>query len=138
VRVCALDGPALVREVGELSGGRLADCVIEAVGSQQALDRAGELTRVRGRLVIAGYHQDGPRLVNLQLWNWRGLDVVNAHERDRALYVEGMRQALSLAANGTIPLDQLITHTLPLEELDRAFQLMAGRPSGFLKSVVVC
>ena len=138
VRVCALDGPALVREVGALTGGGLADCVIEAVGSQQALDVAGELARVRGRIVIAGYHQDGPRQVNLQLWNWRGLDVINAHERDRAVYVEGMRQALRLAADGTIPLDQLITHALPLEELDQAFRLMTSRPSGFLKAVVVC
>lgn len=32
------------------------DCVIEAVGTQQALDVAAELVRVRGRLVIAGYH----------------------------------------------------------------------------------
>ena len=38
-----------------------------------------ELTRVRGRLVVAGYHQDGPRQVDMQLWNWRGLDVINAH-----------------------------------------------------------
>jgi threonine dehydrogenase-like Zn-dependent dehydrogenase len=53
-----------------------------APGLQWPLDLAGEMTAERGRLVIAGYHQDGMRQVNLQLWNWRGIDVINAHERD--------------------------------------------------------
>ena len=70
--------------VKELTGGAFCERVIEAVGKQWPLDLAAELTAERGRLVIAGYHQDGPRQVNMQLWNWRGLDVINAHERDPA------------------------------------------------------
>ena len=54
---------------------------------------AGDVTGVRGRLVIAGFHQDGPRTVDLQLWNWRGIDVVNAHERAPAVALDGIRQA---------------------------------------------
>ena len=30
----------------------------------------------------------------MQLWNWRGLDVINAHERDPKVYVQGMREAV--------------------------------------------
>jgi hypothetical protein len=26
-------------------------------------------------------------------WNWRGIDVINAHERDEAVYVEGIKAA---------------------------------------------
>ena len=63
--------------------------MIEAVGKQWPLDLAAELTREGGRLVIAGYHQDGPRQVNMQLWNWRGFDVANAHERDPQVAVRG-------------------------------------------------
>ncbi len=64
------------------------DCVIEAVGAQETLDLAAQLTRERGRLVIAGYHQDGPRQVDMQMWNWRGFDVINAHERNPETYVQ--------------------------------------------------
>jgi predicted dehydrogenase len=85
------DHRGVIERVKALTGGELCDRVVEAVGKQWPLDLAGELTRERGRLVIAGYHQDGPRQVNMQLWNWRGLDVVNAHERDPAVYVRGMR-----------------------------------------------
>ncbi len=124
--------------VSDATGGALADCVMEAVGAQHTLDLAATLTRVRGRLVIAGYHQDGLRQINMQLWNWRGLDVINAHERDHAVYVAGMREALSLAHTGVLPLDRLITHAMPLHDLGRAFALMSERPDGFLKAIVTC
>ena len=78
--------------------------VIEATGQQRPLDLAAELTRVRGRLVIAGYHQDGPRSVNMQLWNWRGIDVINAHERDPEIYRRGMDEGVRLLAAGGLDL----------------------------------
>ena len=31
--------------------------------------------------------------MNLQMWNWQGLDVINAHERASAVYAAGMREA---------------------------------------------
>ncbi|HKV06619.1 MAG TPA: alcohol dehydrogenase catalytic domain-containing protein [Thermoanaerobaculia bacterium] len=114
-----------------------ADVVVEATGKQRPLDLGAELTRVRGRLVIAGYHQDGPRTVNLQLWNWRGIDVINAHERDPEVYTRGMQEGVRLLASGKLDLDPLITHTFPLEEINEAFATTEGRPEGFLKSVVL-
>jgi NADPH2:quinone reductase len=83
--------------------------------------------------VIAGYHQDGPRQVNMQAWNWKGLDVVNAHERDPRIYVEGMRQAVKAAAQGTFPTRELLTHRYRLEELPLAMRDMEDRPEGLLK-----
>jgi threonine dehydrogenase-like Zn-dependent dehydrogenase len=91
---------------------------------------------VRGRLIIAGYHQDGPRSVNMQLWNWRGLDVVNAHERDTAVYIQGIRDAVAAVSAGDLDPQPLLTHTYPLEQLDRALNDTRDRPDGFLKAVV--
>lgn len=112
------------------------DCVIESVGTQQALDLATQLTRERGRLLIAGYHQDGMRQVDMQLWNWRGLDVVNAHERDPHVYLNGMRAALEAVMNGSLDPSPLYTHTFPLNELHRAFEVLESRPAGFMKALV--
>ena len=36
----------------------------------------------------------------MQLWNWRGFDVVNAHERDPAVSVQGMREAVAAIESG--------------------------------------
>ncbi len=126
----------ILEEAKRLTEGRWCERVIEAVGLQWPLDLAGELTGERGRLVIAGYHQDGVRQVNLQLWNWRGIDVVNAHERDPARYIEGIRGAIELMAAGVLDPAPLITHRLPLDRLGEALELTRERPDGFLKAVV--
>ncbi|HXF61719.1 MAG TPA: hypothetical protein VNK95_08880, partial [Caldilineaceae bacterium] len=106
-------------------------------GSQWPLDLAAELTRIRSRLIIAGYHQDGPRQVNMQLWNWRGLDVINAHERDPEVYVAGMRAAVEAVAAGRLDPTPLYTHCYPLDELARALTTLQERPEGFLKALVL-
>jgi threonine dehydrogenase-like Zn-dependent dehydrogenase len=131
------DHGEIIERVRELTNGTLCDRVIECVGKQWPLDLAGELTREGGRLVIAGYHQDGPRQVNMQLWNWRGFDVINAHERDRAVAVQGMREAVAAIEAGLIDPKLLITHRYPLERLDEALNATRDRPGNFVKAVVV-
>ncbi len=86
-----------------------------------------------GRLIIAGYHQDGLRSVNLQTWNWNGLDVINAHEREHAIYIRASARrwsASSRAAWTRMPL-----HPLPLsfEELGQALESPPAR-EGFMKA----
>lgn len=130
------DHSRIVDRVTALTGGELCDRVIECVGAQWPLDLAGELTRERGRLVVAGFHQDGPRQVNMFLWNWRGLDVVNAHERDRAAYVAGIQAAVEAVSTGALDVSPLLTHRLALDEAGTALDLCRRRPDGFVKAVV--
>jgi threonine dehydrogenase-like Zn-dependent dehydrogenase len=131
------DAGQVVRQVEELTSGAGADRVIEAIGRQDALDLAGCLVRIRGRLVIAGYHQDGPRQVDMQLWNWRGIDVINAHERDPAVIREGIRAAVEYVADGTLEPAPLYTHRYGLDQLGDALELMHRRPDGFMKALVL-
>lgn len=127
----------IIERVKQLTGGQFCDRVIEAVGKQWPLDLAAELARERGRLVIAGYHQDGPRQVNMQMWNWRGLDVINAHERDPAIYLQGIRDAIAAVVDGRLDPIPLYTHHYPLSELDTALNATRDRPDGFLKALVI-
>ncbi|MGH7908068.1 MAG: L-iditol 2-dehydrogenase, partial [Candidatus Binataceae bacterium] len=81
-------------------------------------------------------HQDGPRQVNLQQWNWKGIDVINAHERDPNIYISGMREAVSAAASGALDLSSLLTHRFRLSEINMAFEMAKERPEGFVKAVI--
>jgi threonine dehydrogenase-like Zn-dependent dehydrogenase len=130
------DHARIIEQVKHLTDERLCDVVVEAVGQQWPLDLAAEIARERGRLVIAGYHQDGARQVNMQMWNWRGLDVVNAHERDPRVYVEGIRLAAEAIASGRLDPSPLYTHTFPLHRLGEALDTARERPDGFLKAMV--
>jgi threonine dehydrogenase-like Zn-dependent dehydrogenase len=130
------DREAVLDAAAEHTSGRMCDRVVECVGLQAPLDLAGALTRERGRRVVAGFHQDGTRQVDMQLWNWRGLDVINAHERDARAYAEGIRLAAQWVEEGRIDVGPLLTHSFPLHQVGRAFEALHTRPEGFLKALV--
>jgi hypothetical protein len=69
------------------------------------------------------------------LWNWRGIDVVNAHERDPRVQREGVLAAVGAVAEGRLDPRPLYT-AFPLERLGDAFQAMEERPDGFVKALV--
>jgi threonine dehydrogenase-like Zn-dependent dehydrogenase len=127
---------AIVEKVKALTDGRLCDRVIEAVGKQWPLDLAGELVREGGKLIVAGYHQDGPRQVNMQMWNWKGIDVINAHERDPEVALQGVREAVDAVASGRLDPLPLYTHTYKLDRLGEALDATRDKPDGFLKALV--
>jgi threonine dehydrogenase-like Zn-dependent dehydrogenase len=120
----------------DITGKATCERVIEAVGEQQSLDLASALTGERGRLIIAGYHQDADRRINMQLWNWRGIDIVNAHERDPRIYIDGMREAARSVDEGRLAPSFLITHSFALDQITQAFSALQERPDGFLKAWV--
>ncbi|MEQ8822083.1 MAG: zinc-binding dehydrogenase [Sumerlaeia bacterium] len=127
----------LLDAVKDLTGGANCDCVIEATGVQWPLDLAAQICRVEGRLVIAGYHQDGARQVNMQLWNWHALRIVNAHFRDPKRVIEGMKQAAGAVASGAFDPAPLYTHRVSLDDLGRGLALLEERPEGFLKGLLI-
>lgn len=131
------DRGSVVQRVFEMTGGEGCPVVFECTGKEAPLNLAAELCAVRGRLVVAGFHQDGPRCVDMQLWNWRGLDVINAHERDPAVYTEGIRLAVEAVAEGRMDPRPLLTHTYPLDRLADALEAARTRPDGFMKALVL-
>ncbi|MBZ9936951.1 zinc-binding dehydrogenase [Mesorhizobium sp. BR1-1-16] len=131
------DHNEIIERVRELTAGRFCDRVIEAVGKQWPLDLAGELVAEGGRLIIAGYHQDGPRQVSMQQWNWKGIDVINAHERDPRAYVRGVEEAIAAVADGSLNPDPLYTHRYPLDDLDAALAATRDHPGSFIKALVI-
>lgn len=130
------DHREIIEKVKELTEDKLCHRVIEATGKEWPLNLAGELLRNRGKLIIAGFHQDGMRSVNIQQWNWKGLDVINAHEREQEKYMEGMREAAKAVAEGRLKPDALYTHFFPLADTQQALEHITERPSGFLKAIV--
>lgn len=130
------DPEAACAEIMQLTDGRGCERVIEAAGLQSTLTLAGQLVAQGGRLVIAGYHQDGPRQVDMQRWNWLGIDVVNAHERDPSRYISGMREAVAAVRSGRLDPIPLYTHEFTLGRLSEGFRCLGERPAGFVKGLL--
>jgi threonine dehydrogenase-like Zn-dependent dehydrogenase len=128
---------AIIDRVKQLTGEKMCDRVIEAVGKQWPLDLASELVAFGGKLIVAGYHQDGPRQVNMQMWNWKGIDVINAHERDPEVQRQGVRDAIEAVASGQLDPEPLYSHRYPLSELNAALAATRDKPDGFVKALVI-
>ena len=131
------DHRRIIEAVREMTGGAFCPRVIECAGHQWPLDLAGELVGYGGRLVVAGYHQDGPRQVNMQMWNWKGIDVINAHERDPAVQLRGIREAVDAVVSGRLDPAPLYTHCYPLESLGDALDATRDKPDAFVKALVM-
>jgi threonine dehydrogenase-like Zn-dependent dehydrogenase len=126
----------VLEKVKAFTGKNLCTRVIEATGKQEALDIATEIIGERGQLIVAGFHQDGLRQVNFQKWNWKGIEVINAHERAPAKYVDGMKKAVTAVVSGILQPEALYTDILSLDALDVGFQKTIDRPDGFMKAFI--
>jgi L-iditol 2-dehydrogenase len=127
---------SLAEAVGDLTGGTGADVTIEITGTQAALEAIGGCTRMSGTLVIAGFHQGEPRQVPLADWNWKAFRIANAHFRDVATILGGLRAGMRLLTSGRISLNDLVTHRFPLAGIDEAFRTAIDKPEGFVKATV--
>ena len=115
------DPAAFVREV---TGGRGADVVLEAAGSEMAVALAIELARRGGTLALAGI-AGGVRQLPLEsdVFCLKNLHVHGVFSYPSTLFA----QALRLIEGGLLNVSPLITHQFSLKEYGRAFELLRRR-----------
>lgn len=126
----------LAARVAELTEGRGADIGFEVTGLNVGLELAAGATRMSGKVCIVGYHQGGKRELDLGRWNWMAYDIVNAHFREQATILGGMRTGLRLMEAGLLDAQSLITHKFPLERISEAFETAAAKDVGFVKALI--
>jgi L-iditol 2-dehydrogenase len=128
---------SLADVVMEATGGVGVDVTFEVTGVQAAIESVGGFTRMSGTVAIVGYHQGEPRSIPLGQWNWMAYRLVNAHFRDVAVILKGMRAGMRLLTSGRLAMDDLVTHRFSLDEIDAAFRAAMEKPEGFVKATVL-
>lgn len=112
-------GEAIVDKVLAETGGRGADLVIESTGKLSSLADAIKMTRIGGRLLLFGiYTAKEGRLPFYDLY-FKELSLFCA----RAARGEDFDRTISLVERGVLRLAPLVTHTLPLPEIERAIAM---------------
>lgn len=127
----------IIDEVKKITKENLCERVIEATGKEWPLNLSIELTAEKGKLIVAGFHQDGMRSLNVQMLNWRGIDMISAHERDPLKYVEGIKKAVEAVSKNEIDPFPLFTHRFSPEEMEEAYRHLIERPDGFIKALII-
>ena len=148
----ALNGGAALRaQIGTLTGGRGADCVIVAAASKSPApaQQALEICRDRGRIVIVGavgmeFPWNEMYLKEIQLFMSRAYGPGSydpAYEKQGHDYPfsyvrwtenRNMQEFLRLVAAGGVSLAPLITHQYALAEAADAYQTILNPASGSL------
>jgi threonine dehydrogenase-like Zn-dependent dehydrogenase len=131
------DAQHIIDSVELVTGGKRCAVVFEAVGKQTPLNLATELTAMNGQIIIAGYHRDGLRQINLQMWYQRGLEVINAHPHNPKILMDGLQLAVEAADSGKLDPARICTHIFGLSELGDALVMTKQRPEGFLKAMIM-
>lgn len=127
----------IIEEVNKITKGKFCERVIEATGKEWPLNLSIELTAERGKLIVAGFHQDGMRNLNVQMLNWRGIDMISAHEREPNRYISGIKDAIDAIQKHEMDPYPFFTHGFSLDEMELAFSHLTERPDGFVKGLIL-
>jgi len=117
--------------LNKATGGRGADVVFEAAWADESVQMAAEMTRLGGRLVLVGIPGDDRLYLQHSTARRKGLTLVMAR-RMKHTYP----RAIPLAVSGTLDLDSLISHHLPLAQAPEAFAMNARYDAGVYKIIL--
>lgn len=109
----------LVELVMRRTKGKGAEIVFEVSGSQAGADIMTELLRTRGLAVVVAIFAQKPK-IDLFRFFWRELRLKGV----RVYESQDFAAAIALAAEGALPLDELITDIRPLSALRSGFEDM--------------
>lgn len=114
------------------------DIVIEAAGTQSAIDLCTDLIAKHGRIILVGYHQSngGIRTVNMERWNYKAIDVVNGHVRQQNEKIKAMRQGMDLMRQGQLVTEPLVT-LYKFINIEQAFRELTDGKDGLFKAVLI-
>ena len=108
-----------VRRVLELTGGKGADFVIEMGANQTVVDQAFDMVRIRGTIVTIGTFNEPISFNPFFKMTRREIKLLSVMGRNWKTW----RRMNQLVDTGKINLKSLITHILPFEEYEKAFEL---------------
>jgi threonine dehydrogenase-like Zn-dependent dehydrogenase len=129
----AADAGEAAHLCAELTGGRGADAVLEAVGAAGALDVAIQLARPAATVSIAGYHTADTYPLPIQAAYGKNLTIKigRCHARH---YIDVL---LPLVLAGRLRHTEIITHELPLEDGAQAYALFAEHHDRAIKVLLL-
>jgi threonine dehydrogenase-like Zn-dependent dehydrogenase len=123
-----------VESMRQLTGGTMADLVIEAVGhAEQAFNLCVELCRDGGRLLYFGVP---PERLNDVAWNAAFRKSLTIHTSVPSDLRPFVKIAMRAIRQGRIDPARLITHRYPFADVQRAFEAYRDRRDGALKVVL--
>lgn len=107
------------------------DVVFECAGQQEAIDQCVDLLRPGGTLVLTGIPRADRISFAIDYLRRKEITIVNIRRQNQCT-----QKAVDLLASGKINADFMITHHFPLDETQKAFDMVAGYRDGVVKAMI--
>lgn len=128
--------PDLVEQIQQITGGRGVDIAFEVTGNAAAAELAAKALRPhRATYAFAGWYGK-PAEYTLRNWTTKGARIVTPHPKYSLDPADDMRRAMNALERGVFPMDKVVTHAFPLEELQHGFETMLAASEGYIKGVI--
>jgi L-iditol 2-dehydrogenase len=123
--------------VTEITGGAMADIAVEACGRPEAAHQVFRTLRLQGLAVIFGI----PHIEDTFSFNWAAMyeripRMVVCNSLRAGDRVDAVRTCVDLVAQGRLDFSHLVTHRLPFEEMQQAYDLYSGKTNSVLKVLI--
>jgi len=123
-----------MQAVKDLTGGKGADFVIEAVGTDATYNQVKDMVRMEGLVQCFGMPK--ARATGLFLWElmMRNPTVLMTQRGNRPDF----QLAVDMIGNGSAYVKPLLTHTFGITEIAKAFEMAEHRTDNSIKIVMEC
>jgi 2-desacetyl-2-hydroxyethyl bacteriochlorophyllide A dehydrogenase len=121
-----------VRGVLEATGGQGADVIIESTGQVSAIADSVSAARLGATVLLFGITTATEGALPFYQLYFKELTIVNS----RAAKSEDFPRAIDLVARRVVKLEPLVTHVVPLAELERAIHMLKSDEDQRLKIIL--
>lgn len=123
-----------VQALSEATGGKMAEVVMDVSGHPSGAELALSLAGLGATVVLPGLYGAGVKVpVVLDRAVVNELRLLGAYSQDFA----SVEAAIAIARRGSYPLEEMISHRLPLERAEEAVRLVGGEAPGQMPLKVV-
>jgi L-iditol 2-dehydrogenase len=107
------------------------DIAFECCGKQEALDQAVGLLKPGGKLIVVGIPEFDRWSMDVDITRRREISIQFIRRQ-----VDCVEQSLELMNDGSIIIDNMITHRFPFERTKEGFDLVAEYRDGVMKAMI--
>ncbi|MGB0383880.1 MAG: zinc-dependent alcohol dehydrogenase [Ardenticatenaceae bacterium] len=125
-----------VQALKAITGGKLADVVIEAAGTQSSINLAIKLVREYGFMLQFGVPHQPTFPLDYGMMFRKCITLKTIVYASREPRHTSTRMALQMIANGEIDVAPILTHRFPFERVLEAYELQHTRDEGAIKIII--
>jgi len=127
--------------VNDITGGQMAEVVIEATGNPHVVKQALDLAGDGGRVVLLGSPRGTAEIDLYKAVHHKGVSLIGAHARvsghpyttgDPWTRERNLDLVLGLFADGSLQSEGLISHRIQPDEVGETYEMLVERPNSFL------